>query len=77
MAQQNISGGTVNSNGSVTLDFTGIPGSTYWVEATTNLSPPTDWMPISTNVANTNGLWQFTDTVATNFSRRFYRSHKP
>ena len=77
MAQQNISGVTVNSDGSVTLSFSGIPGSTNWVETTTNLVPPVDWMPISTNVADTNGLWQFTDTQATNCPLRFYRSYKP
>ncbi len=74
MAQQNISGVTVNSQGGVTLDFTGIPGSTYWVETTTNLTPPENWTPISTNVAGTDGLWQFTDAQATNFLQRFYRT---
>jgi polygalacturonase len=72
MAQQIVSDVTV-SNGSVVLDFTGIPGSIYWVMATTNLSPP-DWTPVSTNIAGTNGLWQFTDTKATNFLYRFYRT---
>jgi polygalacturonase len=72
MAQQTVSDVTV-SNGSVVLDFTGIPGSSYWVMATTNLSPP-DWTPISTNVAGTNGLWQFTDIQVTNFLQRYYRT---
>ncbi len=39
LAQQTVSDVTV-SNGSVTLDFMGIPGSTYWVMAATNLTPP-------------------------------------
>jgi polygalacturonase len=73
MAQQTVSDVT-SSNGSVTLDFTGIPGNTYWVVAATNLMPPINWMPLSTNVAGTNGLWQFTDTQATNFLNRFYRT---
>jgi polygalacturonase len=72
VAQQEVSGIT-NSNGGVTLDFTGIPGSTYWVMAATNLTAP-DWTPISTNVAGTNGFWQFTDTQATNFLDRYYRT---
>jgi hypothetical protein len=73
MAQQNISGWNF-SNGSLTLNFTGIPGSTYWVEAATNLAPPVNWMPISTNVAGLNGQWQFTDTQTTNFPQQFYRT---
>jgi polygalacturonase len=72
VTQQKVSNIT-NSNGSVTLDFTGIPGGTYWVMAATNLTAP-EWTPISTNVAGTNGLWQFTDTQATNFLDRYYRT---
>jgi len=74
MAQQTIFGGTINSNGSVTFSFSGIPGNTYWVETTTNLMPPVIWMTISTNTAATNGLWQFTDIQATNFPQGFYRT---
>ncbi|MGB7746140.1 MAG: YDG domain-containing protein [Verrucomicrobiia bacterium] len=74
MAQQSISGVTVNGNGGMILDFTGIPGGTYWVETTTNLTSLAIWTPVSTNMAGTNGLWQFTDTYATNFSQRFYRT---
>jgi hypothetical protein len=73
MAQQNISGWTF-SNGTLTLNFTGIPNSVYWVEAATNLASPVDWTPISTNVAGSDGQWQFTDTQTTNFLRRFYRT---
>ena len=73
MAQQTVSGVTV-SNGSVILNFTGMPGSNYWVEAATNLTPPVNWIPLSTNAAGANGLWQFTDTQATNFTQRFYRT---
>jgi polygalacturonase len=73
IAQQNISGWNYSS-GSLTLDFTGIPNSTYWVEATTNLSAPANWMIISTNVAGSNGQWQFTDTQTANLFERFYRT---
>jgi hypothetical protein len=73
IAQQNISGWTF-SNGSLTLNFTGIPNSIYWVEAATNLAPPANWTPISTNTAGSNGQWQFTDTQTTNFPQRYYRS---
>jgi hypothetical protein len=36
--------------------------------------PPVVWTPVSTNTADINGLWQFTDTQATNYTQRFYRS---
>ena len=75
VTQQIVSGVTNNGNGSVTLNFTGIPGATYWVVTATNLlTPSADWTPVSTNIAGTNGLWQFTDTQATNFLQQFYRT---
>jgi hypothetical protein len=74
LAQQNISGGTINNDGSVTLSFSGIPGNTYWVETTTNLTPPAIWVTISTNAADINGQWQFTDQQATNYLQGFYRT---
>ena len=64
----------VNSDGSVTLNFVGVANYTYQVDATTNLSPPVVWTTISTNTADTNGLWQITDLQATNYPQRFYRS---
>ncbi len=73
VAQQNISGWTF-SNGSLTLNFTGIPNDTYWVEAATNLASPASWTIISTNVAGSNGQWQFTDMQTTNFPQRYYRT---
>jgi hypothetical protein len=72
----NITGLTRNGDGSVTVGLAGIPGYTYWVEATTNLTSPV-WEVVSTNVAGTNGLWQYTDFNATNYSTRFYRTYKP
>jgi hypothetical protein len=76
LAQQEISVNKVNPDGSVSLDFTGIPGAGYWVEAATNLTPPMNWTMLSTNIADTNGLWQFTDAQATNFLQRYYRTQQ-
>jgi hypothetical protein len=64
---------TGNADGSVTMDLTGGAGSTYIVQATTDLATGI-WLPLATNVLDTNGVWQFTDTDATNFPQRFYRS---
>ena len=65
--------GVVAGNGSVTLSLGGASGYTYILETTTNLTLPGSWQSIATNTAGTNGVWQFTDTQATNFTQRFYR----
>jgi len=44
------------------------------VQSTANLTPPVVWLPVSTNTADINGLWQFTDAQATNYQQQFYRS---
>jgi hypothetical protein len=36
------------------------------MQAATNLIPPIAWLNVSTNTADTNGLWQYTDYSATN-----------
>jgi len=61
------------SDGSVTLNLTGASGYNYILETTTNLFPPGNWLPVATNQIGTNGVWQFNDTQATNFTQRFYR----
>ncbi len=73
---QNIVGLVNNEDGSMTISFSGIPNFTYHVQATTNLVLPF-WTNISTNVAGTDGLWQFTDSDATNYPARYYRSEYP
>jgi hypothetical protein len=55
------------------LTLNGAPGSTYVVQTTTNLLSVNEWTPVSTNLPGTNGVWQFTDTQATNFPIQFYR----
>lgn len=62
----------INPDGSFILNLTGSPGYAYILETTTNLSPP-GWQPVATNTLDTNGVWQFNDTEATNFLQRFYR----
>jgi hypothetical protein len=63
-----------NMNDTVTLHFLGAPNSTNVVQATTNLAPPVTWQNVSTNIADVNGVWQFTD--ANNTSTRYYRSYE-
>jgi len=69
-----IAGTVVNGNGTVTLSFVGVANYTYQVQSTANLTPPVVWLPVSTNTADINGLWQFTDAQATNYQQQFYRS---
>jgi uncharacterized delta-60 repeat protein len=58
------------------LSLTGIAGSEYVLQTATNLQPPIQWLPVLTNAADTNGLWQFTDTNL-NSSQKFYRIATP
>lgn len=64
---------TANQNGSLTLDFLGAPNSTNIVQAALQLSNLVNWQNISTNVANTNGIWQLIQFNQTN--SMFYRSY--
>jgi uncharacterized repeat protein (TIGR03803 family) len=63
-----------NQNGTVTLYFLGGPDSTNVVQSTTNLVTPVAWQNVSTNVADANGAWQFTETDLTS-PTEFYRSY--
>jgi sugar lactone lactonase YvrE len=67
-----------NANGSVTLSLQTAPNVTSRVLATTNLAPPTVWLPVYTNGnAGAGGQWQFTDTNTANYRVRFYRASTP
>ena len=69
-----ISGATFLSNGALQMNFAGEPGYTYYIQATSCLSPPATWTTLSTNMADINGLFNFTDQSATNYSDRYYRT---
>jgi Bacterial Ig-like domain (group 3)/MBG domain (YGX type) len=62
------------ADGTMHLDFSGTPGYVYMIEATTNLTPTIVWTVLGTNAADTNGLFNFTDLQATNYSSRFYQT---
>jgi len=59
--------------GDFNLSFVGTPGYSYVLEVTADLSSPTNWLPVATNKLGVDGVWQFSDTQATNFQQRFYR----
>ncbi|HEU5395813.1 MAG TPA: choice-of-anchor tandem repeat GloVer-containing protein, partial [Verrucomicrobiae bacterium] len=62
-----------NIDGTIRLSFAGGADSTNVVQAATNLTSAS-WQNLSTNTADTNGLWEFVDTTATQYPGRYYRS---
>ncbi|HEX5220863.1 MAG TPA: MBG domain-containing protein [Verrucomicrobiae bacterium] len=60
----------------VTITFSGTPGATYTIQASTNLALPEAWQTISTNTAAANGQWTFLEST-TNYRQRYFRSAKP
>ena len=65
-----------NSDGTVTVAFSGTSGAEYIVQANSDLRSPAAWVNVSTNMAGTNGQWTFTDSTA-GYSIRFYRAMVP
>jgi subtilase family serine protease len=59
------------TNGTILLSLAGMSSLTYILQATTNLISSGNWLPLATNVPDTNGVWQFSEP-ATNH-QRFYR----
>ena len=57
----------------VKIDFGGSPGTTYYVQAATDLAPPIAWQTLSTNIASISGQWSYTNLI-TGFPRRYYRA---
>jgi len=64
------------TNQNVILNYPGIAGYAYRVQASTNLALPM-WTDIGTNTAGTDGLWRFDDTNAAVYPQRFYRTVYP
>ena len=58
------------------VNFAGIPGMGYQIQATTNLMTG-NWITIGTTNADVNGLLHFVDADAMTYSSRFYRTFKP
>jgi hypothetical protein len=69
-----ITGITPQPGGSMQVKSFGIPGVTYLIQASTDLST---WTTISTNVASSTGVILFLDTDAPNYNSRFYRVAAP
>jgi hypothetical protein len=65
------------TNGTVTLNLLTAANTSSELLAATNLTPPVVWQSLYTNVTGTNGVWQFTDTNASQYPVRFYRTSTP
>lgn len=65
-------GATVLTNGQVQLLFSGLPGQSYLIYASTNLI---NWTPVSV-LAVSNGPLPFIDPEAPNYLARFYRARQ-
>ncbi len=73
-----ITGTGMSARGGFTLNGRGGAGLTNILLTASNLlSPAWKWTPIATNIANTNGVFNFTDAQATNCPQRFYRVTTP
>ncbi|MCX8156917.1 MAG: autotransporter-associated beta strand repeat-containing protein [Verrucomicrobiae bacterium] len=74
-----VSGWTLDRNhNSLTLEFTGQAGQTYWLQSASQLSTNTVWQTISTNTANLDtGRFLHIITNLTEFPQRYFRLVKP
>jgi len=61
-------------NGLFQFSFTNTTGQGYHIYGSTNL---VDWYSLGAPVAAGSNLYQFTDSTATNYSRRFYQLRAP
>jgi hypothetical protein len=68
------SGLTWNSSSGAEINFTGDPGATYRIWASSNLI---DWVSLGTASSISNSWFQFFDSGATNGLQRFYRAGAP
>ena len=65
---------TLGGGNAVGLRFGGTPGHAYVLQTATNLAPPVNWLPVTTNAADAGGNWTFTDTNSVPAAQRFYRA---
>jgi hypothetical protein len=59
------------ANGTISINLAGMAGLTYVLQATTNLIPPGNWLPLATNVPDTSGIWLLSEPA--NLPQQFYR----
>jgi uncharacterized repeat protein (TIGR03803 family) len=66
----------LHPNGTLTLYFLGGANTTNVIQSAASLASPISWSNVSTNVADADGTWQFTETNPAS-PAQFYRSYAP
>jgi hypothetical protein len=68
--------GVTTVGGNATVNFAGVPGQSYDIEASTDL---VNWVIVGSVVAGSNGLYiySYTDPSTTLYAQRYYRSRVP
>jgi hypothetical protein len=61
----------------IQISALGTPGVTYLVQAAADLTPPVNWVTLSTNVTDLSGLGQFSEVISNQIPGRFYRIQFP
>ena len=61
--------------GNFVVQILGVSNRIHVVEATTNLSPPQIWQPLSTNTMTASGVWTLTNATGS-MPQRFYRARE-
>ena len=64
----------MDASQNMNLHFVTRTNSINEVLTATNLTPPINWQPLSTNLAGPDGNWQYSDTNTAGYPIRFYRS---
>jgi hypothetical protein len=65
------------AGGNVQINLTGTVGQSYTIRASTNLAlPMASWTVLQSGTLPSSP-YQYTDTTATNYSKRFYRTSTP
>jgi hypothetical protein len=66
-----------NSALAVQFQFSGAAVAKYVLQYATNLTPPSVWLPVVTNMSAASGNWTFTLTNLQAFPARFFRIAEP
>jgi uncharacterized repeat protein (TIGR01451 family) len=64
---------SIGGFGGVVMSLGGNPGSTYVLEATTNLFSSAAWLPLATNTLGSDGILHFNDAQSAGFGQRYFR----